>query len=328
MHRGVVLPPALDLRDVTVCYGARVAPRQPALDAATLAVGPGECVGVVGGPGSGTTTLLLAAAGLVGPDSGRVRWFGSHRWSEGRPAYAPASADGHPYLSVRAWLDFAAAQLEDTPAAADPDVDAAMERAGLTEFGRIRVGHLPGGLSARVALAGSLLLRPRIVLFDRPFDALGAAERGRLAQVVGRLRGTGLTFVVTSRDAMALAPLAATRLHYLAGGRIGAAAATDAALEIEVPLPIEARSRLALRLTTVYRRGRALRVPLARHSAEQVLSECRALGIEVRASRVVSGQLATRRRVAEGPGRIPVGGLTVRHPEADDGGTREGEVRR
>lgn len=303
MHDGVVIPPALDLRDVTVRYGVLGATSRPALDAATLVVGAGECVGVVGGPGSGTTTLLLVAAGLVGADSGRVRWFGSHRWAEGRPAYAPESADGHPYLSVRAWLDFVAAQVEDPPCA-DPDVDAAMAHAGLGEFGRIRVGHLTRGMSARVALAGALLLAPRVVLFDRPFDSLSPAERARLAQVVGGLRRAGLTFVVTARDGVALAPLAPERLHYLAGGRIGPASSDDAALEIEVPLPIEARSRLAVRVPAVYRRGRALRVPLARHTAEQVLSECRALGIEVRASRVVSAAPVTRRRVAEGTGTI------------------------
>lgn len=301
-----MIPPALDLRDASVRYGARGAGRTPALDAATLVVGAGECVGVVGGPGSGTTTLLLAAAGLVGPDSGRVRWFGSHRWSDGRPAYAPARADGHPYLSVRAWLDFAAAQSVDDPAGPEPDVDAAMARAGLNEFSRIRVGHLTPGMSARVALAGALLLAPRIVLFDRPFDALNSGERARLAQVLRRLRRAGLTLVVAARDAIALALLAPSRLHYLAGGRIGPASSDDAALELEVPLPIEARSRLALRVPTVYRRGRALRVPLARHTAEQVLSECRALGIEVRASRVVNAEPVTRRRVAEGvPGPEP-----------------------
>lgn len=294
-------PPALDLRDVTVRYGAHGGAHPPALDTATLVVAAGECIGIAGGPGSGTTTLLLAAAGLVGPDSGRVRWFGSHRWPEGRAAYVPASADGHPYLSVRAWLDFAAAQVADMPGGAFPDVEAAIASAGLEEFASVRVGHLTRGVSARVALAGALLIAPRILLLDRPFDALSAGERVRFAQILGVLRRGGATVVVTSRDALALASIVPDRLYYLAGGRVGSASPAAAALELDVPLPIEARSRLALRLPAVYRRGRALRVSLARHSAEQVLSECRALGIEVRGSRVVHVEQATRRRVAEGP---------------------------
>jgi len=42
----------------------------------TLSVGAGECVAVVGGAGSGKSTLMLCAAGLLTPESGELRWFG------------------------------------------------------------------------------------------------------------------------------------------------------------------------------------------------------------------------------------------------------------
>lgn len=311
--------PALDLRDVSVRYGVRGAARALALDGVTLSVEPGACVGIAGGPGAGTTTLLLVAAGLVGADAGCVRWFGSHRWIAGRAAYAPASADGHPYLSVRAWLEFAAAQGGGDAIGPEPNVDAALVQAALVEFARIRVGHLTPGVSARVALAGALLGAPHVLLLDRSFDALSDAERTRLAQVLTMVRGSGVAIVVGTRDASVLAELAPARIHYLAGGRLGAPGARDAALELEVPLPIEARSRLALRVPSVYRRGRALRVPLERLTAEQVLSECRSLGIEVRASRVVTHALPSRRRVAE-----PAPGLHSLQPRAAADAPRHG----
>lgn len=299
---------ALELRDVSVRYGPPGAGRTRALDGVTLSVEQGACVGIAGGPGAGTTTLLLAAAGLIGPDAGCVRWFGSHRWIAGRPAFAPASADGHPYLSVRAWLEFTAAQRGDDALGPEPDVDAAIVQAELVEFSRIRVGHLTPGVSARLAVAGALLGAPRILLVDRAFDALSDPERDRLAQVLTMIRGGGVTIVIVTRDAAALAAVAPTRVHYLVGGRLGPAASRDDALELEVPLPIEARSRLALRVPSVFRRGRALRVPLERLTAEQVLSECRSLGIEVRASRVVSRDAPSRRRVAEPAPRLDAAG--------------------
>jgi ABC-type multidrug transport system ATPase subunit len=294
------MPNALDLRDVSVRYGTPGTHRTLALDAVSLNVAAGECVGIVGGPGAGSTTLLLCAAGLVGPDTGSVRWFGSHRWRSGRAAYAPATSDGHHYLSVRAWLEFTEAQRPDDGTGYEADIGAVMARAFVSEFASIRVGHLTPGVAARVALAGALLGSPHLLLMDRAFDPLSRAERIRFAQVLDLVRGSGVTLVVAARDASALAALAPTRIHYLAGGRLAPAAAQDAALEIEVPLPIEARSRLALRVPSVYRRGRALRVPLEQCTAEQVLSECRSLGIEVRASRVVARDAPTRRRVAEG----------------------------
>lgn len=47
------------------------------LDGATLAVAPGELVGIVGGPGTGKSTLLRCAAGLLRPTMGTVRWRGA-----------------------------------------------------------------------------------------------------------------------------------------------------------------------------------------------------------------------------------------------------------
>jgi ABC-2 type transport system ATP-binding protein len=292
---------ALDVRDVTIRYGTPAAGTARALDSASLTVRAGDCVGIAGTPGAGLTSLLLCGAGLVGPDAGCVRWFGSHRWHAARAAYAPARADVHAYLSVRAWLEFAAAQRVDDAIGVEPDVGTVLALASLTEFASIRVGHLTPGVSARVAIAGALLGAPRLLLLDRPFDGLTGPEGARLAQVLQYFRRNGFTLVVGTRDAAQIAVLQPDRMHYMVAGRIADASVGDATLELDVPLPIEARSRLALRVPSVYRRGRALRVPLSRVTAEQVLSECRALGIPVRASRVVGRDLPSRRRVAESP---------------------------
>jgi ABC-2 type transport system ATP-binding protein len=297
---------ALLLRDVTVRYGDT---SRAVLDGASMQVAPGACVGLVAPPGAGTTTLLLCAAGLLGPASGAVRWFGSHRWHAARAAYAAARPEAHPYLSVRAWLEFVAAQVDDI-VGPEPDVTLTLARAGLGEFARIRVGHLTPGVAARVALAGALLRDPRVVLLDRPLDGLSGPERVRFAWALATLRADGVSLVVASHDAAVLAPLTVDALYGLAAGCLAPLTASDAMLEIDVPLPVEARSRLSLRVPSVYRRGRALRVPLARVSPEQVLSECRALGIEVRASRLLPGTVASRRRVAEPDrGATPPGGL-------------------
>lgn len=296
---------ALDVRDVTIRYGAPAAGTQRALDSASLTVRAGDCVGIASAPRAGLTSLLLCGAGLVGPDAGCVRWFGSHRWHAARAAYAPARADVHAYLSVRAWLEFAAEQRAEDATGVEPDVSAVLALASLTEFVSIRVGHLTPGVSARVAIAGALLGAPRLLLLDRPFDGLSRPEAVRLAQVLHALRRNGLTIVAGTRDAAQIAALQPDQLHYLVAGRLSGATVDDLTLEIDVPLPMEARSRLALRVPGVYRRGRALRVPLERVSAEQVLGECRALGIAVRASRLVGRELPSRRRVAESPGAGP-----------------------
>lgn len=264
-----------------------------------MAVAEAECVTVTARPGAGLSTLMLCGAGLVGPERGRVRWSGSHHWRAARAAYVPPHAEGHHYLSVRAWLEFVAEHRRDDAAVWDPDVDAILLRTALVEFQRIRVGHLTPGVAARLAVAGALLGMPRLILADGTLDPLSPAERAGLVALFAALRGEGIAVVVGTHDPAAAAALASARNMALVAGRVVSADARDGALELDVPLPVEARSRLALRVPIVYRRGRALRVPLQRITAEQVLGECRALGIEVRASRLVASDAPSRRRVAE-----------------------------
>jgi len=79
-----------------------------ALRSVDLALEPGDAVAVVGGPGTGKSTLLLAAAGLLAADAGTVRWFGEasraaavrhavYHFAAARqpPARAPRSARIH-----------------------------------------------------------------------------------------------------------------------------------------------------------------------------------------------------------------------------------------
>lgn len=270
------------------------------LDGASMVAYPGECVAVVARPGAGLTSLLLCGAGLLGPDRGNVRWSGSHAWGAARAAYAPPAPEGHHYLSVRAWLEFVADQAGDHAGASDPDVDDALRRTALVEFHRIRVGHLTPGVGARLAVAGALLADPRVLFVDRTGDLLSPPERAGLAAVFDCLRHNGVAIVLGTRHHEVASAFAPSRTLGLVAGRLAIVGARDGALELDVPLPVEARSRLALRVPIVYRRGRALRVPLERITAEQVLGECRALGIEVRASRVVAHDPPSRRRVAEG----------------------------
>jgi len=71
-----MLPFALELRAVTRRYRAGVtgcSGHVTALHRVSLAVAPGECVGVAGAPGAGKSTLLLCAAGILRPDEGTVR---------------------------------------------------------------------------------------------------------------------------------------------------------------------------------------------------------------------------------------------------------------
>ena len=145
---------------------------------ASLVVGDGEFVSVVGPTGCGKSTLLNVAAGLLAPSSGRAL-------VGGRPLDGINSRAGYMFQSDalmpwRSALDNVTAGLEFRGVARAEAVRRAHEwlaRVGLTGFDNRYPHQLSGGMRKRVALAQMLILDPEILLMDEPFSALDIQTR-------------------------------------------------------------------------------------------------------------------------------------------------------
>ena len=285
------MPPAvLTLESVTRRFRAGVpgcSAEVTALTDVSFQVAQGECVGVAGGAGSGKTTLLMCAAGLLAPDAGTVR--------SARCVFATAHGIAHPFLGVRASLEFAASVRELEGDSTEPDIDNLLTRTGLIAVGRSRIGTLTPGMRARVVVAHVLLGAPQVLCIDDPLAALSASERVHFAMLLRALCSEGLTVILSARDP-ALCDSITTRVVHLQGGRVVTATRPRRTLELNVGAPRMAASALSTRLPSVMRRGRAVRVALDRISAEEVLAACVALGISVTGSRVIN--------VRQAPGRV------------------------
>lgn len=283
--------PALELLDVTLRYRAGLpgCPADvPALDGVSLRVESGECVGVAGDAGAGKTTLLLCAAGVLNTDSGVVRAV--------RGEFVSGRGGAHPYLSLRASLDFEVSLRELAGWDESPDIAGVLRRTGLADVAHLRLGQLSTGMRARAMVAHALLCEPRLLCLDNPLAALDALECRRYRQLLEALCAEGVAALVSSRHVEALDRIGA-RVVTLHAGRLAGAAPLDSTLELDVSLPRRAAKALSDRLPGVRQRGCGLRVPLDRVSAEEVLSACLSLGITVHGSRVIA--TTVRGRVAE-----------------------------
>ncbi|MBI1809558.1 MAG: ATP-binding cassette domain-containing protein [Gemmatimonadetes bacterium] len=291
---------ALDMRRVSRRFRAGIdgcSAVVTALREVSLRVARGECVGVCGPSGAGKTTLLLVAAGLLSPDAGAV-WRASAEWVD-------EASDALGFLTVRGALEYALSQRELAGRSCDGDLAAILERAELAEVAGSRVGQLTAGFRARLRVAHALLARPALLCIDEPLAGIGPVERRRYATFLASLQRDGMALLLSARHRALLAPVAA-RVVTLDAGRLLDASEDPGAIELHVRTPIAAAGILASHLTGVERRGRTLRVPLARASAEEILSTCLALGIRVRGSRIVS---------AGPPGRVAEPDA---HEELDD----------
>src|ERR1700719_2125280 len=166
---------SVSLTDVTVAFRLAGAATYTAVQNATLAVGAGEFVSIVGPTGCGKSTLLNVAAGLVAPSAGRVDIFAVPLNALNRQAGYLFQADAlFPWKTA---LENVAIGLE-TAGTPSPEARASAQswltRVGLGSFGDRYPHMLSGGQRKRVGLAQVLIRDPKILLMDERIGTLGA----------------------------------------------------------------------------------------------------------------------------------------------------------
>ena len=176
----------LTVENVTVRFG-----EVSALDGASLEVGPGEVVAILGPSGSGKSTLLRAIAGLENIESGKIAFHGNNL--EGVPVHRRGfglmfqSYALFPHLTVADNVAFGLRMRNATDLDARERVAEVLGWVGLERLADRRVDRLSGGEQQRVALARTLAPRPPLVMLDEPVGSLDRMLRQRLVVEIGRL---------------------------------------------------------------------------------------------------------------------------------------------
>lgn len=139
-----------DLTSIRMSYGSC-----RALDAVSIALRPGEMMGLVGPNGAGKTTLLRILTGLETRFEGLVAW---HR----RPSFGflPQSVAFGPWRSARETLDLLGQLSGMSAAQLSVRVPEVISAVGLADVSDLRVGTFSGGMRQRLGLAQAMLHSP------------------------------------------------------------------------------------------------------------------------------------------------------------------------
>lgn len=184
----------LEVRALEKRYG-----RVRAVRGVTFEVERGRIHGFLGPNGSGKTTTLACALGLLRPTSGEVRVLGvpSSRIHEtrGRVASVFDASTLVPSLSVRANLTYARRLLGHRGGRGVADV---LELVGLADLAGRRASGLSLGQARRLSIARALLGKPELVVLDEPLSGLDTVGVLDVLDLFRRLSAEGTTLVVSS----------------------------------------------------------------------------------------------------------------------------------
>ncbi|HUF56687.1 MAG TPA: ABC transporter ATP-binding protein [Thermohalobaculum sp.] len=208
--------PLLAFEGVSAGYGAG-----HVIEDVTLALAPGERLGMLGRNGAGKTTLLRTALGLTRLHAGRIRIGGRdmsglapHARARAGLGLVPQTRDIFPSLSVEENLIAGAHD-------ARPDLGRAYALfPRLAERRRIGGTRLSGGEQQMLAVARTLMGRPRVLMLDEPLEGLAPALSDELMAAFERLSAEEghAVLLVESRIEAALA--FAGRIALLDAGRL------------------------------------------------------------------------------------------------------------
>jgi putrescine transport system ATP-binding protein len=176
-----------------------------AVDALTLDIRQGEFFALLGPSGCGKTTLLRLLAGFEAPNEGRILLDGEDIGGV-PPHHRPVnmmfqSYALFPHLTVEGNIGFGLRQEKVGRRERRERVAEMLALVKLQGFGKRRVGQLSGGERQRVALARSLIKRPRVLLLDEPLAALDKKLRAETQfELMELQRNLGTTFVIVTHD--------------------------------------------------------------------------------------------------------------------------------
>ncbi|MBO6725604.1 MAG: ABC transporter ATP-binding protein [Rhizobiaceae bacterium] len=191
------MKPVISISELTKTYPGGL----KALDAVSLDVKEGEILALLGPNGAGKTTLISIVCGLVNPSSGSVTVGGHDIISDFRAARSliglvPQELHVEAFESVQATVSFSRGLFGKprNPAL----VEQILKDLSLWDKRKEKIMALSGGMKRRVMIAKALAHEPRILFLDEPTAGVDVELRKSMWELIGRLRETGVTVILTT----------------------------------------------------------------------------------------------------------------------------------
>lgn len=202
---------SIALEHVSYVYSQGTAYEKHALKDVSFEIPQGQFVGIIGHTGSGKSTLIQHLNGLVRATSGRVLYDGQNIYEEGYNMRALRNQVGLVFqypeyqlfeVDVISDVCFGPKNQGLSPEECEKNAKEALELVGFPEkYYRQSPFELSGGQKRRVAIAGVLAMKPRVLILDEPTAGLDPKGRDEILDQVEKLhKETGMTVILVSHS--------------------------------------------------------------------------------------------------------------------------------
>lgn len=226
------MPNLVEILDVSFSYGDR-----PILSGLRMDFPRGKVIAVMGGSGSGKTTILRLIGGQLQPQSGVVRVDGETVDTQDIDAlYALRRKMGMLFQHGALFTDLTVFENVAFPLREHVNLPESMIRdlvllklnaVGLRNAAQLKPAEISGGMARRVALARAIALDPQLIMYDEPFAGLDPISMGVTANLIRKLNDAlGSTSILVSHDVHE-SFLISDYVYFLSQGKIVAQGTPD-----------------------------------------------------------------------------------------------------
>jgi phospholipid/cholesterol/gamma-HCH transport system ATP-binding protein len=224
-NTNISVPNLVEIRDLQFAYGDR-----SILSNLSMDFPRGKVVAIMGGSGSGKTTVLRLIGGQIRPQRGTVAVAGEvvHKLHT-EDLYRLRRKMGMLFqfgalftdLSVFDNVAFPLREHTDLPEELIRDlVLMKLNAVGLRNAAKLKPAEISGGMARRVALARAVALDPELIMYDEPFAGLDPISMGMSATLIRNLNDAlGSTSILVSHDVNETFAIA-DYVYFLSGGKI------------------------------------------------------------------------------------------------------------
>lgn len=189
----------------------------------SMAVEPGEIVGLLGANGAGKSTTFRMIVGLYRPDAGRIVFRGQditgwpmHRRARLGLGYLAQEPTVFAGLSVADNIRLVLEAHVPAPQRA-ARLDALLAELGLQHLRDARAAGLSGGERRRLEITRALVVEPQLMCFDEPFAGVDPKSRAEIVRIIHALRARGVAVLITDHHAETILRLV-DRLYIMKDG--------------------------------------------------------------------------------------------------------------